>query len=289
MALDAHESRRARARAMSRLLRSLRVPPGARVRLERVDPGDTMGFRDKEEAAEVLEKQRARIGELQERLYAENRRALLVVLQGIDASGKDGTIRSVFRGVHPQGLEVTAFKEPCGEERDHDYLWRVYRRLPSFGNVGVFNRSHYEEVLAARVMQLVPRRVWTSRYDQINRFEALISEMGTRVLKFFLHISPDEQRARLADRLRDPRKYWKHNPADLDTRERWDDYRRAHEDALSRCSTTQSPWILIPADKKWARNAAVASLVAETLRAMDPRFPRRVAPTRPGSRSGRSR
>ena len=211
--------------------------------------------------------------DLQERLYAESRQSLLVVLQATDAGGKDGTIEHVFRGMNPQGVRVASFKAPTDEERAHDFLWRVHRHTPRTGEVGVFNRSHYEDVLIVRVHGLVPETTWRQRFDHIRDFEQTLAESGTTIVKLMLHISKDEQRRRLQARLDDPAKHWKFNPADLEERAKWDDYRRAFEDAISETSTAAAPWYVIPADKKWYRNWIVLRILVETLEAMDPQFP----------------
>jgi PPK2 family polyphosphate:nucleotide phosphotransferase len=211
--------------------------------------------------------------DLQERLYAESRKSLLVVLQATDAGGKDGTIEHVFRGMNPQGVRVASFKAPTDEERAHDFLWRVHRHTPRTGEVGVFNRSHYEDVLIVRVHGLVPETTWRQRFDHIRDFEQTLAESGTTIVKLMLHISKDEQRERLQARLDDPAKHWKFNPADLEERAKWDDYRAAFEDAISETSTAAAPWYVIPADKKWYRNWIVLRILVETLQAMDPQFP----------------
>ncbi len=249
------------------------VKPGTKIKLSQIDPSDSGGI-EKDRAGELLAKEKERISSLQDRLYGENTRALLVVLQGIDTSGKDGTIKSVFTAVSPVGCQVTCFGAPSEEERDHDYLWRIYRNLPRRGNVGVFNRSHYEEVLVARVRKLVPEAVWKERFRQINDFEALITELGTNVIKIFLHIDRAEQKKRLEERLGDPAKNWKYQAGDLDDRALWDDYMTAYEDALSRCSTRAAPWYIVPANKKWYRNLLVAKTVADALESMDPKMPK---------------
>ena len=207
-------------------------------------------------------------------MYAEHRRALLVVLQGIDAAGKDGTIRHVMRGFNPQGCRVTAFKTPTAEEADHDFLWRVHRAVPPRGDIAIFNRSHYEDVLISRVRKLVPKDMWSRRYDEINRFEQLLAENGVVVVKFLLHISRDEQRRRFEERLHDPAKQWKLSPGDFEDRKNWDEYATAYEEALARCSTPDAPWFIVPANKKWFRNLAVAHILVETLEALDMRFPK---------------
>lgn len=253
---------------------AIRVKPGSKVRLKDIDPADTGGLKDRKEAQAMLEAERAAMLDLQERLYAENHRSLLIVLQAMDTGGKDGTVKNVLSGLNPSGVEITSFKAPSEEERDHDFLWRVAQRLPRRGNIGLFNRSHYEDVLVVRVMNLAPRSVWEPRYDVINRWEEILTELGTTVLKFFLHISKDEQKRRLESRLADTSKAWKFDPGDLAARARWDDYQTAYEAVLSRCSTKHSPWHVVPADKKWYRNLVVARRVVETIREMDPKPPK---------------
>jgi PPK2 family polyphosphate:nucleotide phosphotransferase len=248
------------------------VEPGARFDLDAVD-ADADGGLDKAWAKDALDAARARISDLQERLYAEHARSLLLVFQAIDTGGKDGTIRAVLKGVNPQGCAVTSFKVPSNEERDHDFLWRYHARTPGHGMIGVFNRSHYEDVLVVRVKGLVPEAVWQSRYGQINDFERLLVGSGTVVLKFFLHISKAEQKKRLEARIADPEKHWKFDPADLVERKSWDSYQQAFADALSRCSTPHAPWLVVPANHKWFRNYVIAKTVADTLEAMDPCFP----------------
>jgi PPK2 family polyphosphate:nucleotide phosphotransferase len=214
-----------------------------------------------------------RITELQERLYAESKRSLLVVLQGRDTCGKDGTIRRVFDAVNPQGCVVTSFKKPSDLELSHDYLWRIHHAIPAKGTIGIFNRSHYEDVLVVRVRELVPRTVWAKRYQQINDFERMLSENGVTILKFFLHISRDEQKERLLARLEDPSKHWKFNEGDLAERALWDRYMGAYRDALAKCSTPWAPWYIVPADKKKVRDYLVAQTVVDTLARMAPRYP----------------
>jgi len=248
------------------------VEPGTRFTLASVDPDATGGL-EKAGAKAALAGVRERIKALQERLYAEHARSLLVVFQAIDTGGKDGTIRSVLEGVNPQGCRVWSFKVPSAEELDQDFLWRYHARAPGRGLIGVFNRSHYEDVLVVRVKGLVPEETWRERYGLINDFERLLTLSGTTILKFFLHISKDEQRERLEARLEDPEKHWKFDPADLTERKSWDAYRTAFDDALSRCSTPYAPWHVVPANRKWARNLMVARTIADTLEAMDPHFP----------------
>ena len=250
-----------------------RVEPGERVSLATVDPGETEHYEKKKDVARELEKQRRRIQDLQERLYAENQQGLLIVLQALDTGGKDGTIKHVFSGVNPQGCRVSSFKAPSAVESNHDFLWRYHKSAPARGRIGIFNRSHYEDVLVVRVKNMVPEDIWRWRYDQINAFERNLSLNGITVLKFFLHISKDEQKKRLQRRLNNPDKLWKFSSADIKERAFWDDYQQAYEDALSNCSTEHAPWYVVPANKKWYRNLVVARTIADTLEAMDPRYP----------------
>jgi PPK2 family polyphosphate:nucleotide phosphotransferase len=217
---------------------------------------------------------RDRLGKLQATLYADGRHALLVVLQGRDAAGKDGTIRKVFSECNPLGCEVTSFKAPTPIELGHDFLWRVHHATPAKGMLGIFNRSHYEDVLVVRVRDLVPRKVWSRRYDQINEFEHLLDACGVRILKFFLHVSRDEQRTRLLARLSDPEKNWKFRAGDLGDRGLWAEYTRAYRDALRLCSTPWAPWYVVPADDKKARNYLIARTVVETLEGLGLRYPK---------------
>ncbi len=215
-----------------------------------------------------------RLDQLQRALGAENRRALLVVFQGRDAAGKDGTIRRVFRGLNPSYCTVTSFKRPAGPEVRHDYLWRVHQALPPKGCIGVFNRSHYEDVLAARIHRLVPEAVWSKRFDHLNDFERMLSDEGTVIRKFFLHVSREKQRERLEERLQDPSKNWKFEAADLEERALWDQYTEAYEDVLSRCSTARAPWFVVPADHNKVRDYLVLEVLVQTLEEMNPEFPR---------------
>ncbi len=251
-----------------------RVDPGAKVQLDTIDPRSTDGAPgDKIETGEALEGGLGEMAGLQERLYAESEQSLLVVLQAIDAGGKDGTIKHVFRGLNPASCRVVSFKVPSEEERSHDFLWRVHAKAPAKGEVVVFNRSHYEDVLVVRVHGLVPESVWRPRYDQINDFETTLAAAGTRIVKLYLHISKEEQAERFQARLDDPSKQWKFRKGDLDDRARWDDYRAAFEEAISRTSTTAAPWYVVPADRKWYRNWAVSRILVETLADMDPQYP----------------
>jgi PPK2 family polyphosphate:nucleotide phosphotransferase len=250
------------------------VTPGERVRLAEIDPDY---HEDLDKHDEVVEERtdaaRDEMRDLQERLYAECRQSLLIVLQAMDTGGKDGTIKHVMRGLNPVGVTVRGFKRPTPEELAHDFLWRIHPHVPAKGHISVFNRSHYEDVLVVRVHDLVPERIWGRRYDQINEFEELLSESGTRILKLFLYISKDEQKERLQKRLDNPDKHWKFDPGDLKERKLWDRYLEAFEEVLTRCSTAAAPWHIIPANRKWYRNMIVAEIVAETLREMDPQFP----------------
>ena len=249
------------------------VRPGSKLRLRHRDPDDTLGQQRDDRA---LEKTLRRLRELQHLLYADKRYALLIVLQALDAGGKDGTIRHVMSGVNPQGCEVFSFKAPTNEELAHDFLWRIHRATPSKGNIGIFNRSHYEDVLIVRVHNLVPNAVWHKRYRQINDFEQMLTENGVTILKFFLHISRAEQKRRFQARIEDSSRNWKLSLPDFEERQHWDDYMAAYEDALSRCSTDHAPWYVIPANKKWFRNYVVAELVVQALDNMRLKYP---APT----------
>ncbi|MEJ3654146.1 PPK2 family polyphosphate kinase [Actinomycetes bacterium KLBMP 9759] len=255
---------------------TFRVTPG--FDLSEVDlRGRPIGPKDKASAAEDMVDVADRLDTLQEALYAEasggGTRAVLLVLQGMDTSGKGGVIRHVAGLVNPQGLHIASFKKPTDEERRHDFLWRIRRQVPGPGRIGVFDRSHYEDVLIARVDSLVPEDEWRARYAQINAFEAEIAEAGVTIVKCMLHISPEEQAERLLARLDDPAKRWKYNPGDLDARSKWPAYQEAYRDVLRECSTDAAPWYVVPSDRKWYRNWAIATLLAETLAELDPQFP----------------
>ena len=252
---------------------SLVVDPGSAAGLDRRDPRDTLGVPGKEAASEQLASLLEELSSLQEVLYAEGRRSVLLVLQGLDASGKDGTIRAVFRGVNPQGCSVTSFKAPTPVELAHDFLWRIHAQTPARGMIGIFNRSHYEDVVTVGVLGLAPEPVWRSRPQRIVEFEQLLAEAGTTVLKCFLHVSAEEQRERFAERLSDPTKRWKHNPKDEQTSRRFGEFTAAYEEALTATSTQEAPWYVIPADRNWVRNLAVATVLVDALRRLDPRFP----------------
>jgi PPK2 family polyphosphate:nucleotide phosphotransferase len=253
--------------------RTHRLKPGRPIQIAAL-PTRADGFHDDRDAADKdFKRLRKRLAELQYRLYSEGDRKLLVVLQAMDAGGKDGTIRRVLEGVNPQGVRVTAFKAPSKEELARDFLWRVHRAVPAAGMIGVFNRSHYEDVLIVRVDGLVPESVWRERYEQINQFEKLLVDTGTTILKFFLHISKDEQRERFQARIDEPEKNWKFSRQDLEKRAQWDDYMAAYEEALNHCTTPWAPWHVIPADQKWYRNLAIAQVLVEALTELDPRYP----------------
>jgi PPK2 family polyphosphate:nucleotide phosphotransferase len=261
---------------MNHAVSKLMVPLEKKIRLGDIDPSDTHGL-TKEAATAALAKNLQRLSVLQYLLYAEGRRSVLAVLQGIDAAGKDGTIRRVMTGLNPQGVRVTPFKAPDGEERRHDYLWRIHKALPEYGQIGIFNRSHYEDVLIVRVHGLAPKSVWSKRFRQINEFERMLSDSGVTIVKFMLYISKEEQAGRFRERLEDKRKNWKFSPADLKEREYWDAYIEAYEDALTKCNNDFAPWYVIPANRKWFRNLAVAQILVETLEGMKLQYPKPAA------------
>jgi len=253
--------------------KELIVTPGKKVKLADWDPDETLGWRKGHKTKASTDKAIQRIDGLQYLLYAEHKRALLAVLQGRDAAGKDGTIRHVMSGCNPQGCHVTSFKKPSPEEVSHDYLWRIHHAIPEYGDIGIFNRSVYEDVLVVRVHKMVPKEVWSTRYDQINQFEEILHQNRIKIVKFFLHISKDEQRDRFRQRIEDPDRRWKLSEADFEERKSWDDYTVAYEDALSKCNKPHAPWFIVPANKKWFRNLAVSHIIAETMEAMDMKFP----------------
>ncbi|HLY13343.1 MAG TPA: polyphosphate kinase 2 family protein [Candidatus Limnocylindrales bacterium] len=250
----------------------LRIEPGSKVRLGRIDPAETHGHTkqdsDKELAAGLI-----RLSGLQDRLWAEAKHPVLVVLQGIDAAGKDGTVHHVMSAFNPQGCPVTDFKVPSALELSHDYLWRIHQHAPGKGEIAIFNRSHYEDVLVVRVHELVPKMVWKKRYDQINDWERMLVDEGTTVVKFFLLIDKEEQRRRFQDRYDDPTKRWKFKMGDLAERALWDSYMAAFEEALNRCSTAAAPWYVIPANRNWFRNLAVAEILGDVLDDLKPVYP----------------
>ncbi|MCX6046347.1 MAG: polyphosphate kinase 2 family protein [Chloroflexi bacterium] len=251
-----------------------RVKPASKVDLSKWDPKDKSAFDGDKELSKVrLKYLNHKLRALQEVLYAEGKHKVLVVFQAMDAGGKDGTIRSVFKGVNPQGIHVASFKAPAPEELAHDFLWRIHKRTPGRGEIAVFNRSHYEDVLVARVHKLVAEKVWSKRYDHINCFEAMLADEGTTILKFYLQIDKDEQKKRLQERLENPTKHWKFNRADLSERKLWDDYMAAYEDVLSKTSTEQAPWYIIPADHNWYRNLMVSEVLVKTLEDLQMAYP----------------
>ncbi len=250
-----------------------RVQPGSQVDLGNIDAGFKDRHESHEHALPEIEQYGRRLSELQYLLYAENRRSLLICLQGRDAAGKDGTIRHVLSVMNPQGCTVSGFKAPSVEEAEHDFLWRYHLHTPRRGEVAIFNRSHYEDVLVVRVHDLVPEAVWSQRYGQINDFERMLAANGTHILKFYLHIDPHEQLERFRQRLEDPTRHWKISDADYAERPYWDAYTAAFEDALGLCSTDHAPWFIIPANHKWFRNLAISRIVVETLESLDMQFP----------------
>ncbi|MBN1139449.1 MAG: polyphosphate kinase 2 family protein [Anaerolineae bacterium] len=249
------------------------VPFGEKINLSDYDPEYTGEFKKKGEAKEALAANVRRMAELQELLFAEGKHALLIVLQAMDAGGKDSTIRHVMDGFNPQGCHVVGFGVPTRLELAHDFLWRIHPHTPGRGQVSIFNRSHYEDVLVVRVDKLAPKNVWQARYEHINAFEKLLADSGVTILKFFLHISKEEQRERFQDRLDRKEKNWKFNPGDLETREKWDDYMEAFEDVFERCSHPWAPWYIIPANKKWYRNWLISSIIVETMEKLEMHYP----------------
>jgi PPK2 family polyphosphate:nucleotide phosphotransferase len=258
--------------AGNRLIEKLTAEPGKRIRLKDENAGAVHGW-EKEAAVEAFENNRKRLDELQVKLYADGRYGLLVVLQATDGGGKDSTVRDVFTSMNPAGVVVTSFKGPTQEELKHDYLWRVHEHVPERGQVGVFNRSHYEDVLVVRVENLVPKETWKLRYQHINDFERMLTDSNIRVVKLFLQISRDEQKKRFEERVTDPAKHWKFNLDDLEKRKRWDDYQEAYEAMLAKCSTEHAPWHVIPSDRKWFRNLAVSEILVNELTKLPLRFP----------------
>jgi len=250
------------------------IPPDTPSGLTQRDPSERLTFDGRKKLGnEYLEELTLRLRQLQELLYAEGKHRVLVLLQATDTGGKDGVIRHVFRSVNPQGVKVASFKAPSSRELAHDYLWRVHRETPAKGEIRIFNRSHYEDVLVVRVRELVPREVWERRYHHINEFERMLADEGTTILKFFLHISRDEQAARLTARLEDPEKHWKFDPRDIEDRKRWDAFHEAFEAMLDRTSTQWAPWYVVPSNSKWYRNLVVAETLVRTLESLDMRFP----------------
>jgi len=251
------------------------VKPGDKVDLRKINPNDKSYFKgDKEKSKDELLKINARLEEFQEMLYAEHKHRVLVVLQAMDSGGKDGTIRRVFDGVNPQGVKVASFKVPTKEELAHDYLWRVHKHTPGKGEIVIFNRSHYEDILVVRVHDLVPKAVWRRRFKHIRDFERILADEGTTILKFFLHIDLDEQKERFQARLDTPHKRWKFRLGDLEERKLWDHYQLAYEDALSKTSTEWAPWYIIPANRKWYRNLVISRIIVETLESLNMSYPK---------------
>jgi PPK2 family polyphosphate:nucleotide phosphotransferase len=250
-----------------------RLEPGQPVDLTQIETDGKEYHGDREAAEQEFESLREELAEWQPRLYAGGKQKLLIVLQAMDAGGKDSTIRHVFGTTNPQGVRVHSFKVPTAEELAHDFLWRIHQRVPAAGMIGIFNRSHYEDVVVVRVDKIVPEPVWRARYEQINQFERLLAENGTTILKFYLHISTKEQRKQFQERLDDPEKWWKFSFGDLEKRKQWDDYMAAYSEALARCTTAAAPWYVIPGDQKWYRLLAVTRIIVGTLREMNPAYP----------------
>jgi PPK2 family polyphosphate:nucleotide phosphotransferase len=251
-----------------------RIDPGASVVLPEISSNDTDGYDgDKDDARALIDEQSAKLFDLQQLLYADNTRKVLVVLQGMDTSGKDGTIKQVFKMINPLGVRVANFKRPNDVELEHDYLWRVHRNTPRSGEITIFNRSHYEDVLVVRVHDYVPEKVWKKRFDHIRNFEQMLADEGTVIRKFFLHISKEKQRERLQERLDNPAKHWKFEHGDLEERKYWDEYTDAYEEAISRTSTADAPWYVIPSDRKWFRNLLISRILVETLESLKLSYP----------------
>jgi PPK2 family polyphosphate:nucleotide phosphotransferase len=249
------------------------VKPSKKIRLKDWDPSEDSQFPEKDQAGEELDRLVSRLESFQEVLYAERKHALLIILQGMDTSGKDGTVSHIFGGIDPLGVRVVSFKAPTALELDHDFLWRIHAQTPAKGEIVIFNRSQYEDVLIVRVHNLVPTEVWGKRYEQINNYEKMLSENGTTILKFFLYISKDEQKQRLEDRVQQPDKRWKFNPGDLKERELWDDYLQAYEDVLNKTSTDWAPWMIVPADRKWYRNLVIGTRIDQALESLHMQYP----------------
>jgi PPK2 family polyphosphate:nucleotide phosphotransferase len=255
----------------------LHPKPGSAVKLTNYDADFVGGF-DKATAKAEERQLEERLALLQEKLYAEGKQSLLIVLQAMDAGGKDSTIKNVFDSMDPQGVQVTSFKVPTAQELAHDFLWRIHQAVPPKGYIGIFNRSHYEDVLVVRVNRLVSRDVWRKRYDHINNFERMLVDNGTRIIKIYLHINKDEQKQRFQERLDDPEKHWKFSTGDLAVREQWDEYMKAYQDVLTHCNTDYAPWYIVPANRKWYRDLVITRTLVETLENMNPKFP----PAEPG-------
>jgi len=256
-------------------MKQYRVGPGQKFRIKDYDPDDTSAFKGgKAKAVDANAKIQEKLDELQDLLYAERRRKVLIILQGMDTSGKDGTVRHAMRGFDPQGVRVESFKKPTEQELDHDFLWRIHAKTPGRGEVAIFNRSHYEDVLVVRVHKLAPEKTWRKRYGQINDFEEMLTGNDTVVLKFFLHIGKDEQRQRLQERIEDPTKRWKFQHGDIEERKLWDKYMEAYEEAIEKTSTDSAPWYVVPANTKWYRNYIVGSILVEALEKLKMKYPK---------------
>jgi len=255
------------------MLAKIRVAPGAKPGIAKRDAHDDLGLGDKEHATAHLDELRTKLERLQQRLYAEGRHGVLLVLQGLDASGKDGVIRTVFEGLNPQSCRVASFKAPTSTELAHDYLWRIHAELPARGEIGIFNRSHYEDVVAVRMLELAPEKVWKRRPAHIVEWERMLVDEGTTIVKVFLNVSKDEQRLRLQERIDDPEKRWKFRKRDLDVRARFDDYIAAYEDVIAQTSSEHAPWFIVPADRNWVKATAVAELLVSALERIDPQPP----------------
>ena len=255
-------------------MKSYKVEPGKPVEIRKLDTDGASHWKgDKKSAKEELEQIRKKLVHLQQLLYAEDKHKLLIVLQAMDSGGKDGAIRSIFEGVNPQGVKVASFKVPTPIELSHDYLWRVHAKTPGRGEIVIFNRSHYEDVLVVRVHGLAPEKVWRKRFQHINDFEKMLADEGTTILKFFLNISKEEQKQRFLERIEDPEKQWKFNPGDIEERKSWDRYMAAYEDVLNSTSTKWAPWYAIPSDRNWFRDLVISGVIADTLEKMDMQYP----------------
>lgn len=262
---------------MEVIMKKYMIKPNEKVQLSEHDPEDTSQFDGgKKEGLAALVKLNKRLEALQELLYAEHKHKVLIVIQAMDTGGKDGTIRSVFDGVNPQGVKVTSFKVPTQQELDHDYLWRIHQHTPGSGEIMIFNRSHYEDLLVVRVHQLTPEKIWKKRFEHINQFERMLNDEGTTILKFFLNIDREEQKARLLERITIPEKRWKFNPGDLEERKKWKDYMEAYQDVLSKTSKPWAPWYVIPANRNWYRNLVISSILVETLEKLKMEYPKPV-------------
>ena len=258
---------------MSQNLSRFLVKPGVKINLKKIDT-DYNGNLQKEKSRIELDKLHLKMSNLQYKLHAEKKQSLLIVLQAMDAGGKDGTIRDVMHGFNPQGCKVTSYRSPNSEEINHDFLWRIHKSIPAKGEIGIFNRSHYGDVLIVRVHNMVPARQWSKRYEHINNFEKMLMDEGVKILKFYLHISKEEQKKRLEKRLTNPMKHWKIDEADFEERKHWNKYMNAYQDILEKCSTQWSPWHIIPSDKKWYRNLVIAQIITKTLEKMNPKLPK---------------